>query len=91
MVSGAGLLQLQSRQGEGREMELKPGGMLYTPLAWAHRTINTTREALVFFSIWPSHTAYDYEEITRRGGFPRRAVDQAGQAVHVPNPTFHIP
>ncbi|MDO8943252.1 MAG: glucose-6-phosphate isomerase family protein, partial [Desulfobacterales bacterium] len=92
VVSGAGLLQLQSRSGEGREMQLEPGGMLYTPLAWAHRSINTGPEALVFLSIWPSTTAYDYEEITRRGGFPRRAVLQSGplRATLLPNPNFHI-
>ncbi len=86
-VSGSGLLQLQSRGGEGRELELKPGGLLYTPLAWAHRTINTGSEPLVFFSIWPSATAYDYAEITRRGGFPRRVRQSAGP---VPNPDFHL-
>jgi len=86
-VSGSGLLQLQSRGGAGREMELKAGSLLYTPLAWAHRTINSGSEPLVFFSIWPSSTAYDYAEITRRGGFPRRVMQGAGL---VPNPDFHI-
>lgn len=89
-VSGQGLLQLQSRQGEGQELELKPGGMLYTPLAWAHRTVNTGRESLVFFSIWPSATAYDYEEITRRGGFPRRVVDRDGHSSLALNAGFRI-
>jgi len=86
-VSGSGLLQLQSREGAGREMELKAGSLLYTPLAWAHRTINTGSEPLVFFSIWPSSTAYDYAEITRRGGFPRRVLQGARL---VPNPDFRI-
>ena len=89
-VSGIGRLQLQSRQGEGLVMDLKPGGMVYTPQAWAHRTINVGTEPLVFFSIWPSSTAYDYEEITRRGGFPRRAVQQNGQATWVQNAEFHL-
>lgn len=84
-VSGSGLLQLQSRAGEGRELELRAGSLVYTPLAWAHRTINTGAEPLVFFSIWPSATAYDYEEITRRGGFPRRVWQGAGPQ---PNPDF---
>jgi len=90
-VSGQGLLLLQSREGEDRAMELVPGRLLYTPLAWAHRTANTGDEPLVFVSVWPSQTAYDYEEITRRGGFPRRAVAQNGQPALVPNPAFHIP
>lgn len=89
-VSGTGLLLLQSRQGESREMELTPGSVVYTPLAWAHRTVNIGREPLAFFSIWPSATAYDYEEITRRGGFPRRAVEQNGRLALVPNSGFHI-
>ena len=53
-VSGQGLLQLQSRAGEEQALELSPGRMLYTPLAWAHRTVNTGAQPLVFFSIWPS-------------------------------------
>lgn len=89
-VSGAGRLQLQSRQGESREMDLAPGSLLYTPLAWAHRTINVGREPLVFFSIWPSATAYDYEEITRRGGFPRRAVEQNDAPAWVENASFQL-
>ena len=89
-ISGQGRLLLQSRQGEHRVMELVPGAILYTPLAWAHRTVNVGRVPLVFFSIWPSATAYDYEEITRRGGFPERVMDQNGQPVLVPNPAFHI-
>jgi glucose-6-phosphate isomerase, archaeal len=88
-VSGTGLLQLQSRAGESQALELTPGRMLYTPLAWAHRTINTGSEPLVFFSIWPSSTAYDYEEITRRGGFPQRVFDQSGKAALVANQNFH--
>jgi glucose-6-phosphate isomerase, archaeal len=90
VVSGQGLLQLQSRTGEGRDLPLKAGGMLYTPLAWAHRSINTGPEPLVFFSIWPSDTAYDYEEITRRGGFPTRAVQHSGRSALVPNPLFKV-
>ena len=89
-MSGTGLLLLQSRQGESREMELNPGAVVYTPLAWAHRTVNIGREPLAFFSIWPSATAYDYEEITRRGGFPRRAMEQNGRLALVSNPGFHI-
>ena len=89
-VSGTGLLLLQSRQGESRAIDLTPGAILYTPLAWAHRTVNVGPDPLVFFSIWPSATAYDYEEITRRGGFPQRVMDQNGRTALVPNPSFHI-
>ncbi len=89
-VSGRGLLQLQSRQGEYRQFELAPGGMLYTPLAWAHRTVNTGAEPLVFFSVWPAATAYDYAEITHRGGFPQRVVNREGAPTLVSNASFNI-
>jgi glucose-6-phosphate isomerase, archaeal len=89
-ISGQGLLQLQSRACAGQTLELGAGRMLYTPLAWAHRTINTGSEPLVFFSIWPSSTAYDYEEITRRGGFPERVFEQNGRPTLTPNPQFRI-
>ena len=48
-VSGNGLLLLQSRQGESREIELTPGAILYTPLAWAHRTVNVGPRSAGFF------------------------------------------
>lgn len=89
-IRGEGLLQLQSRAGEGREIDLRPGGLLYTPLAWAHRTINTGREPLVFLSIWPSSTVYDYEEITQRSGFPHRVMEVNGEVVLVENARFRV-
>lgn len=89
-VSGSGMLLLQPRVGESRALPLQPGAMLYTPLAWAHRTVNVGTGPLVFFSIWPSTTAYDYEEITRRGGFAQRVIRQNDAVTLCANPSFQL-
>jgi glucose-6-phosphate isomerase len=87
-VAGRGLLLLLSRTGEFRTVEITPGVLLYTPLGWAHRTVNTGSEDLLFLSAWPEATRYDYEEITRRGGFPQRVMCEGGQVILVENPNY---
>lgn len=88
--SGIGLLLLQSWQGDFKILEMKPGTILYTPSGWAHRTVNIGNENLVFLSIWPAATEYDYQEILDRGGFPRRIVEQNHVSVAADNPKFKI-
>jgi glucose-6-phosphate isomerase len=86
--SGKGQLLLLSRKGEFKTLEMKPGKILYTPNSWAHRTANTGSEDLVFLSVWPAATEYDYEAIREQGGFPKRIVERDQAAVVVDNQNF---
>jgi glucose-6-phosphate isomerase len=88
--SGTGRLLLQSWQGDFKILEMKPGMILYTPSSWAHRTVNTGNENLVFLSIWPAVTEYDYQEILDRGGFPKRIIERNHAAVAADNPKFKV-
>ena len=88
VISGRGHLVLQSRAGEAQVIEMTPGGLYYTPASWAHRTVNSGAEELVFLSVWTSQVAYDYETITRQNGFPRRVVNVDGTPAVIDNAQF---
>jgi glucose-6-phosphate isomerase len=73
---GNGRLLLLSREGQVKILEMKAGSIMYTPAGWGHRTVNVGYEKLVFLSIWPSSTEYDYQTILDHGGFPKRIIEQ---------------
>jgi glucose-6-phosphate isomerase len=66
-LSGAGQLLLQTRGGEAKTLAMTPGAVNYIPGEWAHRTVNTGDEPLVFLAVWPSDAGYDYGTIAERG------------------------
>jgi len=76
VVSGHGLLLLQTREGETRSLEMVPGGICYVPGGWAHRTVNTGNDNLLFLSIWPPNIEHDYETVAKHG-FPIRVMEGA--------------
>lgn len=46
---------------------VKAGDVCYVPAGWAHRTVNTGEEELVFFAVYPGHAGHDYAFIEARG------------------------
>jgi len=87
VVEGRGLLLLQTREGEGRTVEMTPGHMVYVPTGWAHRTVNTGDAALIFLSIWPPGVGHDYGTVARYG-FPQLVVQGADGPMVVRSPSF---
>jgi len=65
--SGEGLLLLESRDGESRTVEMKPGVCAYIPPDWGHRSINTGSEPLVFVWVCNPAAGHDYGDILSRG------------------------
>jgi glucose-6-phosphate isomerase len=65
--SGTGILLLESRNGETRTVEMKPGVCAFIPPDWAHRSINTGTEPLVFVWVCNPLAGHDYGEILKRG------------------------
>lgn len=60
-LKGEGLLLMQ-KGNESRVMEFKPSTIAYIPAGWGHRTVNvSSTSSLVFFSVWPGQSGYDYE------------------------------
>ncbi len=90
VMRGSGHLLLQARDGESRVIEMQPGALFYTPATWAHRTVNSGSDELVFLSIWSHDVQYDYETIEQRGGFPVRVVQRDGTPTVIPNASFQL-
>jgi glucose-6-phosphate isomerase len=72
-LSGRGILLMQTRDGQLEVHDMQPGSITYIPGEWAHRTINTGDEPLVFFGVWPVSAGHDYESI-EESGFLRRVI-----------------
>jgi len=86
-ISGQGLMLLQTREGEAQVIEMTPASLCYVPTRWAHRTINTGHENLVFLCVWPPKIDTDYE-IVARNGFPQGVVEGADGPMVIRNPSF---
>ena len=84
--SGTGLL-LQSRQGEVRSVDMKPGVCAFIPPDWAHRSVNTGGDKLVFVWCCNQDAGHDYAEIATRG-MRQLVLAQHGKAALAPNPRY---
>jgi len=85
--SGEGLLLLESRTGEIRTVEMKPGVCAFIPPDWAHRSINTGTEKLVFVWFCATDAGHDYGEILTRG-MRKIVVERDGSRVIADNPSY---
>jgi glucose-6-phosphate isomerase len=85
--SGEGVLLLQSREGETRRVDMKPGVCAFIPPDWAHRSINTGDKPLVFVWCCNQEAGHDYAEITTRG-MRKLVVQENGKVALKPNPKF---
>jgi glucose-6-phosphate isomerase len=64
---GEGILLLESSDGQSVTVEMRPGSCAFIPPGWAHRSINTGSDRLVF--VWMCNVAagHDYCDILKRG------------------------
>jgi glucose-6-phosphate isomerase, archaeal len=60
-MSGEGIMVMESRDGEFETRPLGPSGAVYVPPGWAHRTVNTGNEPLVFLATWFGDAGHDYQ------------------------------
>jgi glucose-6-phosphate isomerase len=81
-LRGRGVLLMQA-DARHVTVELAPGRAAYIPPYWAHRTVNTGDEPLIFFAVCRADAGHDYETIAREG-FPQRVIRREGAAVLVP-------
>ena len=85
--SGEGLLLLQSRSGETRRIEMKPGVCAHIPPDWAHRSINTGDTPLVFVWCTNPDAGHDYGEVAKRG-MRELVLKKDGVVTVKPNPRY---
>jgi glucose-6-phosphate isomerase len=86
--SGEGVLLLESRTGDTRVVEMKPGICAFIPPEWAHRSINTGREKLVFAWFCATDAGHDYGEILSHR-MRKLVVERNGVCAVIDNPKFH--
>jgi len=89
-MAGHGLMLMESRAGGYAQEELVPSASVYVPPGWAHRTVNTGAEPLIFLATYPGDAGHDYGAI-ERSGFSRRVYEgthgpEIRQAVTDPPP-----
>jgi len=82
--TGLGVLLLESRGGDVRSVEMKPGVCAFIPPGWAHRSVNVGRDKLVFVWVCTTDAGHDYGEILERG-MRQRVVERDRQPQIVPN------
>lgn len=86
-LRGQGILLLESRQGETRTVEMKPGVVAYIPPDWAHRSINVGAEPLIFAWFCATDAGHEYGEILERG-MRTLVVERGGSPRFEPNPSY---
>jgi len=66
-VSGRGALLLMDDDRNTEVVELTPGHTFHIDGRYAHRTVNTGDEPLVFLCAWPGDCGHDYSSIQAEG------------------------
>jgi glucose-6-phosphate isomerase, archaeal len=84
-VKGEGCLLMETREGDFRVAQWKPGTITHIPPAYAHRVVNTGNDVLVFVASYHLAAGHEYDLVSQRGFF-EIVVEQNGQAIRLPNP-----
>jgi glucose-6-phosphate isomerase, archaeal len=86
-LSGKGVIVMALENGDTRTAEIQSGVATYIPGYWAHRTVNTGTEPLVFYAVYIGDAGYDYATI-KEAGFPVIVVDNGSGPEVVANPRY---
>ena len=67
VLSGRGVLLMQTFDNQSEYILFKKGDLLYIPPGWAHRMVNTSPEiSLIFYGVYPADSGHDYNTITKK-------------------------
>lgn len=77
-LSGTGRLLLRTEDGDTRAQPMQPGTIAYVPPGWAHRSVNTGQEPLVFLAVYPAQAGHDYDAVAQTGFGQRLLRGSAG-------------
>ena len=86
-LKGEGKLIMQTPDDDCFTGEIKVGKINYIPSGWAHRSVNTGKEELVFLGIYPAESERDYSFIGKGGkNFLKIVIEKNGLPQVVDNP-----
>ncbi|MGV1757407.1 glucose-6-phosphate isomerase family protein [Rhizobium sp. A22-96] len=85
--SGHGVLLLESRDGQSEIVRMDPGVCAFIPPDWAHRSINTGVEKLIFVWVCNVEAGNDYGDILERG-MRKLVIRRNGREEIIDNPRF---
>jgi len=88
-LRGTGMLVMETPEGDCQVEPFAAGQVVYVPPRWAHRTVNTGTEDLLFFWVYPAHAGHDYRTIEEQG-FRKLVMDVAGVPTVVDNPRWRL-
>ncbi|MEO8397826.1 MAG: glucose-6-phosphate isomerase family protein [Chloroflexota bacterium] len=87
-LSGAGMIVLETPEGEASVLPFRPGDLLYVLPRWAHRSVNiSVTEDLVFFFVCPANAGHDYGTIEQKG-FRKLVVERDDAPAVIDNPRW---
>jgi glucose-6-phosphate isomerase len=90
-LRGEGVMVMETPEGEWSVEPLRPGGVLYVPPRWAHRSVNTSSEDnLVTFYVYPGHAGHNYGSIEKQG-FRKLIVERNAHPQIMDNPRWLSP
>jgi glucose-6-phosphate isomerase len=79
-LGGEGYMAMKTAGGAWAVERMERGRMVYVPPTWAHRSINTGREILSSFCVYPGEAGHNYGDIEKEG-FPKRIFMKGGRIV----------
>jgi glucose-6-phosphate isomerase len=79
-LRGAGLMLMKTAAAACASEEFRPGGLVYVPPYWAHRSVNTGDEPLISLCIYPGDAGHNYGDI-KTSGFPMRVFRREGRII----------
>ena len=89
-LQGQGMMVMETPEGEWRVEPIAAGQVVYVPPRWAHRTVNTGTEKLLFFWVCPANAGHDYGTIAERG-FRKVVIEVEGTPTMLDNPRWSPP
>ena len=79
-LKGTGYMLMKTADGKWKAEEMSRGRMVYVPPFWAHRSVNTGKESLVSFCVYPGDAGHNYGDIENEG-FPVRVFQRNSKTI----------
>ncbi|MCJ7715695.1 MAG: glucose-6-phosphate isomerase [Anaerolineales bacterium] len=90
-LKGDGVMVMETPEGDWAVEKLVPGGVLYVPPRWAHRSVNIgADEDLVMFFAYPGDAGHNYATIETQG-FRKLILEVDGKVEIMDNPRWSAP